>query len=115
LAGMTGTAMTEAAEFWKIYKLDVVSIPTNRPLSRENFPDVIYRTEREKWNAVVEEIREVHKTGRPILVGTVSIEKSELLSNKLGKFGIDHNVLNAKHQEREAELIAQAGRKNAVT
>ncbi|MEX2288560.1 MAG: preprotein translocase subunit SecA [Planctomycetaceae bacterium] len=115
LAGMTGTAMTESAEFWKIYKLDVISIPTNQPLRRENFTDVIFRTEKEKWTAVVDEIREVHKSGRPLLVGTVSIEKSELLSNKLGKFGIEHNVLNAKHQEREAELIAQAGREGAVT
>ncbi len=115
LAGMTGTAMTEAEEFWKIYKLDVVSIPTNRPLSRINYQDVIYRTEGEKWNAVVDEIREVHKKGRPILVGTVSIEKSELLSNKLNKFGIQHDVLNAKHHEREAEIIAQAGRKSGVT
>ncbi|MFN0199830.1 MAG: preprotein translocase subunit SecA [Planctomycetaceae bacterium] len=115
LCGMTGTAMTEAAEFWKIYKLDVVSIPTNRPMKRVNHPDVIFRTEREKWNMLVEEIREVHKTGRPILVGTVSIEKSELLSSRLGKFGIKHNVLNAKHHEREAEIIAQAGRWEAVT
>ena len=115
LAGMTGTAMTEADEFFKIYKLDVISIPTNRPLRRVNHPDVIFRSENEKWNAVVDEIREVHKTGRPMLVGTVSIEKSELLGRKLGKYGIDHNVLNAKHQEREAELIAQAGREGAVT
>jgi len=115
LAGMTGTAMTEADEFWKIYKLDVVSIPTNMPMKRVNHPDVIYRSEGEKWNAVVDEVRDVHETGRPILVGTVSIEKSELLSRKLNKYGIKHNVLNAKHQEREAELIAQAGRKAAVT
>jgi len=115
LAGMTGTAMTEAAEFWKIYELDVVSIPTNRPLRRVNRPDVIFRSEKEKWGAVCDEIREVHPTGRPILVGTVSIEKSELLSNRLNKYGIKHNVLNAKHQEREAELIAQAGREGAVT
>ncbi len=115
LGGMTGTAMTEADEFWKIYKLDVVTIPTNRPLKRVNAPDVIFRTEREKWNAVVEEIREVHGTGRPILVGTVSIEKSEMLSEKLGKYGIKHSVLNAKYHEREAEFIAQAGRESAVT
>ena len=115
LAGMTGTAMTEASEFWKIYKLDVISVPTNRPLRRVNATDVIFRTENEKWNASVDEIREIHQTGRPILVGTVSIEKSELLSNKLNKFGIEHNVLNAKHQEHEAELIAQAGRRSAVT
>ncbi|MEX0702005.1 MAG: preprotein translocase subunit SecA [Planctomycetales bacterium] len=115
LAGMTGTAMTEASEFWKIYKLDVVSIPTNQPLRRVNNPDVIFRTEKEKWDAVVDEIRDVHETGRPILVGTVSIEKSELLSHKLSKYGIPHNVLNAKHHEREAEIVAQAGRKAAVT
>jgi preprotein translocase subunit SecA len=115
LGGMTGTAMTEADEFWKIYKLDVVTIPTNRPLKRVNAPDVIFRSEPEKWNAVVEEIREVHGTGRPILVGTVSIEKSEMLSEKISKFGIKHNVLNAKYHEREAEIIAQAGRQAAVT
>lgn len=115
LAGMTGTAMTEASEFWKIYKLDVVSVPTNRPLKRINYTDVIYRTENEKWNAVVDEIQDVHKTSRPILVGTVSIEKSEVISNKLNKHGIKHNVLNAKYHEREAEIIAQAGRKSAVT
>lgn len=115
LAGMTGTAMTEADEFWKIYQLEVVSIPTNRPMKRVNHPDVIFRTEKEKWDAVVDEVKDVHKSGRPILVGTVSIEKSEVISNKLNKFGIKHNVLNAKHQEREAELIAQAGRKEAVT
>ena len=115
LGGMTGTAMTEADEFWKIYKLDVVTIPTNRPLRRVNHPDVIFRTEHEKWNAVVDEIREVHETGRPILVGTVSIEKSEMLSEQIGKYGIKHNVLNAKYHEREAEIIAQAGREAAVT
>ena len=115
LAGMTGTAMTEAAEFWKIYELDVIAVPTNRPLRRINHPDMIYRTEKEKWNAVVEEAREVHTTGRPILVGTTSIEQSELVSRKLEKHGIKHNVLNAKFHEKEAEIIAQAGRKNAVT
>ncbi|MBM81947.1 MAG: preprotein translocase subunit SecA [Planctomycetaceae bacterium] len=115
LGGMTGTAMTEAEEFWKIYKLDVVAVPTNRPMQRVNHNDVIYRTEREKWDAVVGEIRDVNGAGRPILVGTVSIEKSELLSNKLNKYGIKHNVLNAKNHEREAEIIAQAGRSGAVT
>jgi preprotein translocase subunit SecA len=115
LAGMTGTAMTEADEFWKIYKLDVVSVPTNMPLRRVNYPDVIFRTEKEKWNAVVDEIRDVHQSGRPMLVGTVSIEKSELLSKKLGKFGVKHNVLNAKHHEREAELMGQDGWQNGVT
>lgn len=115
LAGMTGTAMTEANEFLKIYKLDVVAIPPNRAMKRINFPDVIFRSEREKFNAVVDEIRGIHDTGRPILVGTVSIEKSELLSEMLGRYGIRHEVLNAKHHEREADIIAQAGRKAAVT
>lgn len=115
LCGMTGTAMTEAAEFWKIYKLDVIEVPTNRPTQRINNPDVIFRTENEKWNAIADEVREVHKEGRPILVGTVSIENSEKISRKLSRYGIEHNVLNAKQQEREAELIAQAGRKGAVT
>ena len=115
LSGMTGTAMTEASEFVKIYNLDVVSVPTNRPLKRINFPDAIYRTEREKWDAVVEEIKEVHETGRPVLLGTVSIENSEKLSHMLTRNGIKHAVLNAKYHEREAEIIAQAGRLNGVT
>ncbi|WP_437202507.1 preprotein translocase subunit SecA [Planctomicrobium sp. SH664] len=115
LCGMTGTAMTEANEFYKIYGLDVVAVPTNRPMQRINHHDVIYRSEKEKWHAVVEEIAEVHKTGRPILVGTVSIEKSEKLSSLLDKRGIKHSVLNAKYHEREAEIVAQAGRKNEVT
>ena len=112
-AGMTGTAMTEAQEFYKVYKLDVVAIPTNRPLSRRTALDVIYRTEREKFNAILEEIREVHENGRPILVGTTSIEKSERLSEMLQRHGIPHQVLNAKYHEREAEIVAQAGRKGA--
>lgn len=115
LSGMTGTAMTEADEFWKIYKLDVVNVPTNRPSQRLNAPDVIYRTEKEKWDAVVEEVRREHEKGRPILIGTTNIETSEIVSRKLQKFGIKHDVLNAKYIEKEAELIAQAGRKNAVT
>ncbi|MCG6157400.1 preprotein translocase subunit SecA [Rubinisphaera margarita] len=115
LGGMTGTAMTEASEFYKIYKLDVIAIPTNRPSQRKNFPDVIFQTANEKWNAVVEEIRDVSKTGRPVLVGTASIENSELLSKKLNRFGVKHEVLNAKYHEREAEIISQAGRKGAVT
>lgn len=115
LAGMTGTAMTEADEFWKIYKLDVVNVPTNRPNRRINSPDMIYRTEKEKWDAVVEEVRKEHETGRPILIGTTNIETSEIVSRKLQKYGIVHSVLNAKFIEKEAELIAQAGRKNAVT
>ncbi|WLD14838.1 preprotein translocase subunit SecA [Planctellipticum variicoloris] len=115
LSGMTGTAMTEANEFWKIYKLDVLAVPTNRPTQRINHPDAIYRTMNEKWDAVIQEVKEVHATGRPVLVGTVSIESSEYLSLKLKQHGIKHNVLNAKYHEREAEIIAQAGRHNAVT
>lgn len=115
LGGMTGTAMTEAGEFWKIYKLDVVAIPTNRPMQRINSPDMIYRTDQEKYHAIGEEIREVHKTGRPILVGTTSIEKSELLSRQLSKYGVKHEVLNAKQHGREADIIAQAGRLGGVT
>jgi preprotein translocase subunit SecA len=115
LAGMTGTADTEAAEFRKIYNLDVVVIPTNVPLIRTNYPDVIYKTEEEKFRAAVREIKELYQSGRPVLVGTISIEKSERLSHLLKKQGIPHNVLNAKHHEREAEIIAQAGRLEAVT
>ena len=115
LAGMTGTADTEAEEFMSIYKLEVVVVPTNRPMIREDHPDVIYRTEKEKFNAVIEEIRELNKISRPVLVGTISIEKSELLSKNLKKYGIKHNVLNAKHHEKEAEIISQAGQPNAVT
>ena len=116
LAGMTGTAMTEAGEFLKIYNLDVLAVPTNRPLSRINFPDVIYRTEVEKWDAVVEEVRQVQsESDRPLLIGTASIEKSEVISKKLDRYGIVHNVLNAKNHERAAEIVAQAGRKGAVT
>ncbi|MDZ4779023.1 MAG: SEC-C metal-binding domain-containing protein [Planctomycetia bacterium] len=162
ISGMTGTAMTEAAEFWKIYELEVVAIPTNRPMQRKNNQDVVYRTEREKFNAIVEEIERLHKwdsvilsseetingeivdendqavtivphdskekqtierkkivetqrRGRPILVGTVSIEKSERLSSQLERRGVKHEVLNAKHHQREAEIVAQAGRQGAVT
>jgi preprotein translocase subunit SecA len=115
LAGMTGTADTEASEFHEIYKLDVMVMPTNRELIRKEFPDVIYRTEREKFNAVVDEILDLHRVGRPVLVGTISIEKSELLSTYLKNRKIPHDVLNAKNHEREAEIVAQAGRKGAVT
>ncbi|MBM4349595.1 MAG: preprotein translocase subunit SecA [Deltaproteobacteria bacterium] len=115
LAGMTGTADTEAAEFRKIYNLDVVVIPTNMPMVRTNYSDVIYKTEEEKFRAVVREIEELHQLGRPVLVGTISIEKSERLSLLLKKRGIPHNVLNAKHHEKEAEIIAQAGRVGMVT
>ena len=115
LSGMTGTADTEAEEFHKIYKLDVVVIPTNRVLLRPDFPDVIYKTELEKFNAVIEEIKELHAKGQPVLVGTISIEKSEVLSELLKRQGVPHNVLNAKQHEREAEIVAQAGRKGMVT
>ncbi len=115
LSGMTGTADTEAEEFQKIYKLEVMVIPTNRPLLRPDFPDVIYKTEREKFNAVIEEIKELHVKGQPVLVGTISIEKSEELADLLKKQGIPHCVLNAKQHEREAEIVAQAGRKGMVT
>ncbi|MDR0703959.1 MAG: SEC-C domain-containing protein [Planctomycetaceae bacterium] len=162
ISGMTGTGMTEASEFWKIYKLDVIAIPTNKPLRRTNFPDAVYKSTREKYNAIVEEIERLHKwdilelsgnrevlgtitrededrielipkgtkipewfekktiktiarKGRPILVGTVSIEKSELISRMLDQKGVKHQVLNAKHHQREAEIVAQAGRKGAVT
>jgi preprotein translocase subunit SecA len=115
LSGMTGTAETEAPEFDKIYKLEVLAIPTNRPLIRVENPDVVYRTEREKFDAVVEEIKGLHDAGRPVLVGTISIEKSEHLSSLLKRAGIKHVVLNAKYHEREAEIVAQAGRHGAVT
>ncbi len=115
LAGMTGTAMTEAAEFDRIYSLDVVAIPTNKPMARVDRPDVVYRTAREKYRAIVEEIVEVHESGRPILVGTVSIEKSELLSGMLTRRGIKHDVLNAKQHQREAEIVALAGQPGRVT
>ncbi|MHB1036074.1 MAG: preprotein translocase subunit SecA [Pirellulales bacterium] len=162
ICGMTGTAMTEASEFWKIYKLDVIAIPTNRPLQRRNHPDVIYRSEKEKYNAIADEIERFHRwdtldladgtelwgtitkesdaevevqpkgskrsetiprakirsilrKGRPVLVGTVSIERSELISGLLDQRGIKHQVLNAKHHQREAEIVSQAGRKGAVT
>jgi preprotein translocase subunit SecA len=115
LAGMTGTADTEAAEFNKIYKLDVVVVPTNMPLIRKSYSDVIYKTEREKFRAVANDIEELHHEGHPVLVGTVNIERSERLSGILKKRGIRHHVLNAKHHQREAEIIAQAGRKGAVT
>ena len=115
LAGMTGTADTEAEEFAKIYKLDVFVVPTNRPLRRLEHPDLVYRTEREKWDAIVTEIVEEHEKGRPVLVGTVSIEKSEKLAAMLKRRGIKHVVLNAKYHAQEAEIVAQAGRQAAVT
>ena len=115
LAGMTGTADTEAPEFAKIYDLDVLIAPTDRPMIRKDLSDVVFKTKREKFNAVADEIKERHESGQPVLVGTISIETSEMLSKKLRNRGIKHNVLNAKHHEREAEVVAQAGRKGAVT
>ncbi|HKQ33778.1 MAG TPA: preprotein translocase subunit SecA [Nitrospiraceae bacterium] len=115
LSGMTGTADTEAAEFAKIYNLDVNVVPTNRNMIRLDYADVVYRTEKEKFNAIVEDIKECHERGQPVLVGTISIEKSERLAGILSRTGVKHNVLNAKQHEREAEIIAQAGHKGAVT
>ncbi len=115
LAGMTGTADTEAPEFAKIYDLDVMVAPTNRPMIRKDLADVVYKTEREKFDAVIEDIKQRSEAGQPVLVGTISIENSERLSSRLGKRGVKHNVLNAKQHEREAEIVAQAGRKGNVT
>ena len=115
LSGMTGTAMTEQEEFSEIYRLDVVEIPTNRPMIREDCPDVVYKTEKAKFQAVINDIVEHHEKGQPVLVGTITIEKSELLSKLLKARGIKHEVLNAKFHEKEAQIVAQAGRKGAVT
>ncbi|WP_457571753.1 preprotein translocase subunit SecA [Desulfovulcanus sp.] len=115
LAGMTGTADTEAVEFKQIYDLDVVVIPTHKPMIRKDYPDVIYKTQEEKYRAIVQEIKELHAKGQPVLVGTTSIEKSELLSRMLKKIRIPHEVLNAKHHEKEAEIVAKAGEKGRVT
>jgi preprotein translocase subunit SecA len=115
LAGMTGTAETEAEEFSKIYGLEVVVIPTNRPMIRDDFADLVFRSQKGKWNAVIDEIVEEHERGRPVLVGTISVEVSEMLGELLKRRGVKHNVLNAKFHEREAEIVAQAGRSDAVT
>ncbi len=115
LGGMTGTAETEAEEFNTVYGLDVVMIPTNMPMIRKDSSDMIYRTLPEKWDAVIEEIQELHGRGQPVLVGTVSVENSEVVAEKLKGLGVPHKVLNAKYHEQEAEIIAQAGRKGAVT
>ncbi|MEO0072910.1 MAG: preprotein translocase subunit SecA [candidate division WOR-3 bacterium] len=115
LAGMTGTALTNAQEFYEVYKLDVIEIPTNQPVRRIDYPDVIYKTRREKYNAIINEIERWHKEGRPILVGTTSVEVSETLSRLLKRRGINHEVLNAKYHQKEAEIVAQAGKKGAVT
>ena len=115
LSGMTGTAQTESTEFEQIYKLDVVEIPTNRPMIRKDLPDSVYKTEKGKFHAVIDQIEECHKREQPVLVGTISIEKSEVLSKMLSMRGIPHEVLNAKHHEKEAEIVAQAGKRGAVT
>jgi len=115
LSGMTGTALTEAEEFASIYKLDTIVVPTNRPVVRKDYNDVVYRTQMGKFKAIVEDIREHHKEGQPVLVGTTSVEKSEVLSTMLSKEGIKHEVLNAKYHEREAKIVSQAGQKGSVT
>ncbi|NKI32879.1 preprotein translocase subunit SecA [Croceivirga thetidis] len=115
LAGMTGTAVTEAGEFWEIYKLDVVEIPTNRPIARDDRNDLIYKTKREKYNAIIEEVTELSKAGRPVLIGTTSVEISELLSKLLSVRKIPHNVLNAKLHKKEADIVAEAGKGGIVT
>lgn len=115
LSGMTGTAKTEETEFQQIYKLDVVEIPTNKPMIRNDLSDVIYKTEKGKFSAVIDQIVECHERQQPVLVGTISIEKSEHLSRLLKQRGVPHVVLNAKHHDREAEIVAQAGKIGAVT
>lgn len=115
LSGMTGTAATSAEEFAKVYEIDVMEIPTNKPLVRKDLPDIVYKTEKGKFDAIVEKIKEVHATGQPILVGTIAIEKSEYLSAMLSRFGIEHNVLNAKQHEKEANIIVSAGQRGTVT
>ncbi|KAA3611284.1 MAG: preprotein translocase subunit SecA [Calditrichaeota bacterium] len=115
LAGMTGTAETEAAEFWEIYKLDVMVIPTNKPITRYDWEDLLFRTKREKYNAIVNEVEKMHNLGRPVLVGTVTVEVSETLSRMFKRRGLKHNVLNAKQHKSEAEIVAQAGEPGAVT
>ena len=115
LAGMTGTAETEASEFFDIYKLGVLVIPTNKPVARKDANDSVYKTKREKFNAVLKEIQSIHQQGRPILVGTISVEISEHLSRILKKAGIIHSVLNAKFHQQEAEIVARAGQRGGVT
>ncbi len=115
LSGMTGTAMTESDEFQEIYSLDVIAVPTNKPMIRKDLPDVLYKTEKAKFAAIIDLIKELHEKGQPVLLGTVNIEKSELLTAILKKSGVNHNVLNAKYHEKEAEIIAQAGKLGAVT
>jgi preprotein translocase subunit SecA len=112
---MTGTALTEAEEFASIYGLDTIVVPTNKPVVRKDYNDVVYRTQMGKFKAIVEDVKEHHKKGQPVLVGTTSVEKSEILSDMLSKEGIKHEVLNAKYHEKEAKIVAQAGQKGAVT
>ena len=112
---MTGTALTEEKEFREIYNMDVVEVPTNRPVARVDLEDAVYKTKKGKFNAVVESVIESHEKGQPVLVGTITIETSELLSEMLRKKGIQHNVLNAKYHEKEAEIVSQAGKHGAVT
>src|SRR5690606_40605982 len=114
LAGMTGTAETEAAELWSIYKLDVVTIPTHLPVIREDKQDLVYKTKREKYKAIIDEIERLRNSGRPVLVGTTSVESSELLSRMLQQKKIPHNVLNAKQHAREAVIVAEAGQAGSV-
>jgi preprotein translocase subunit SecA len=115
LAGMTGTASTSSEEFHKVYKIDVAEIPTNQPMIRRDLSDIVYKTEKGKFNAIVEKIKEINKTGQPVLVGTIAIEKSEYLSALMTKFGIEHKVLNAKNHEKEAAIVSQAGQLGSVT
>ncbi|MEC8134042.1 MAG: helicase-related protein, partial [Bacteroidota bacterium] len=115
LSGMTGTAVTEAGEFWEIYKLDVIEIPTNRPIARDDRDDLVYKTKREKYNAVIEEVTNLSKAGRPVLIGTTSVEISELLGKMLSIRKIPHNVLNAKLHKKEADIVAEAGKPGQVT
>ena len=115
LAGMTGTAITESGEFWEIYELDVVEIPTNRPIARSDDNDLIYKTKREKYNAVIDQVSQLSKAGRPVLIGTTSVEISELLSRMLQRQNIKHNVLNAKLHKKEADIVAEAGDAGIVT
>ena len=115
LSGMTGTAVTEAGELWEIYKLDVVEIPTNRPIARDDREDLVYKTKREKYNAVVDEVTKLSQEGRPVLIGTTSVDISELLGKILAQRKISHNVLNAKQHKREADIVAEAGNAGQVT
>src|SRR5690606_34210976 len=115
LAGMTGTAETEAEEFAKLYKLDVVVIPTNKPMIRKDHSDYVYKNQKAKYNAIIDEVIERHQAGQPVLVGTTSVSKNELISELLTKKRIPHEVLNAKNHEREAEIVAKAGEKGSIT